>query len=392
MTGRSEEHAYGALVLVGIGGVEALNAARGHAAGDAFLREIATTLAEFAEGFGGSTSRLGGCQFGVVAPDLPRSAAQEFLDRALAALDALGPAGLATQAHAGLAYFGGGQAPATLRARAEEALRAARLGPAPSWRVYDATETAAGRHTFHEARWRELIGDVITRRAVVLVSQPVKATDAETVLHHEVFARIRPRDGEPVSPGVFLPMASRVALAEPLDRLIVETVIEVLERAPAGDYAVNLCRDSVESDSFAQWLVAHVRASKVAPERLSFEVTERLAERSPAGLVEFARTLRGAGIRFGVDHCGARDLRLEYLRALKADYVKVDGAFLRELQQVPEATDYLRSLVDLAHALDASVIAEHVETAQALELARGLGFDGVQGHHLGWPQPLFPAG
>ncbi len=98
--------------------------------------------------------------------------------------------------------------------------------------------------------------------------------------------------------------------------------------------------------------------------------------------------LQVVGAGFGVDHCGSRDLALDYLKSLKANYTKIDGAFIRGLEEEEDKRVYVRSLITTARALGTKTIAEHVVSEAMLEAVRELGFDGVQGYFIGRPEPI----
>jgi EAL domain-containing protein (putative c-di-GMP-specific phosphodiesterase class I) len=255
------------------------------------------------------------------------------------------------------------------------------------WHIYDATETAGGRDVFHEDMWRETLRKVIDERAVVLLFQAVKTPDLENEMHREVLARIRPApDGELVSAGMFFPMAARVDMTTELDKLIVEAAIEHTDENENVRLAINLSRQSVADPAFGEWLSAQLSAHRNFASRLSLEVTEQVAVGAPDAVLLLAATVRRFGVAFGVDHCGARDVALEYMKQLKADYSKIDGSFIKNLDRDIEKQNYVKSLVEFGHALEFKVIAEFVETEAELEKAESLGFDGVQGHYIGMPE------
>ena len=389
LVSQREEHAFGAVLLVRVSGLDEANRAGGYGGGDAFLRAVATELKARVEEEQGTATRLAGSLFGVLIPDITRTAVGGLMDELIrvttkVAVDGLQPTGV----NVGLAYYGGGQSTTTLRERAEAALQNAAKSGSRAWHMYDATETAGGADVHHEKRWREILGKVIDERAIVLLFQPVKSADLSRLFHYEVLARIRGHGGELISAGLFFPMAARVGLTVELDKLIIDAALEAIGRdREAGErFAINLSRQSVSDTAFVEWLAERLKARGTIAARLFFEVTEQLAVRTPDVVLHMASRLRALGANFGVDHCGARDLALDYMKQLKADYTKIDGAFIKGLSEDAEKQAYVKSLVEFGHALDFRVIAEYVENDADLEIVTGLGFDGVQGHHVGMPE------
>ena len=349
MVTHREEHAFGALAYISIAGLEEANREHGYDGGNEFLRDCAARIAMVVNDADGSTGRLAGALFAVLLPNAARSSLPVTMQ---ALVDSLGSAEgtepAADVVHIGLAYYGGGQTAEVLKERAESAQRS----PTSNWHLYVATETAAGRDVQHEDRWRQILRDVLDRRDVVLAFQVVKTADLNEVIHHEVLARIRSGDGELVAAGVFFPMAARVGLTVEFDRLIVELAVEHIGKTASAGYAINLSRQAVGDADFVGWLVKLLEQHPTVSSRLAFEVTEQLAVGSPELVIALARKLRERGAMFGVDHCGARDIALEYMKQLKPHYSKVDGAFITGLHDDQEKQAYVRSLVEFGRAFD----------------------------------------
>ena len=392
LTTHRDEHAFGAVGMISVHGLEAANIADGYQLGDALLQRASERIIEVVRERHGFAARLGGGIFGVILPDIPHSGVKETVEPLLKELAAisvgeLDPAGV----NIGLAYYGGGQTAEVLSERAESALANAETDGINVWHLYDDGETAAGRDVHKEAYWKSVLNDVIDKRAVVLNVQPVcAARDQDEIAHYEVFARIQGEDGELVPAGVFFPMAVRAGLAEALDRAIVETLMEVAgsDVHESRRFAINLSRHSIRSEAFSDWLVKRLGDEPAIGKRLFFEVTESIVAGMPYTVLEFVRRLGVAAAGFGVDHCGSRDLALDYLKQLKASYTKIDGAFIRGLDEEEDKRVYVRSLIATARALETKTIAEHVESEAMLETVKQLGFDGVQGYYIGRPEPV----
>ncbi len=386
-----EQHAYGIVALLRMRGLDEANHADSYALGDALLKAAAEPLREVTEAHQGVAARIGGALFALLIPDVPRSDVGNIIKPLISELSEVRVGELdAAGLNMGFAYYGGGQSAKALRERAETALNNAEREGVNTWHMYEATETAAGRDLSHEQRWRSVFENVIAQRAVVLAAQPVKTPDLGNVLHEEIFARIRPGEGDLVSAGVFFPMATRVGLAMALDKTIIEVAVEAATRGPSSEtnYALNLSRASVQSPEFIDWLVDLLERHDELCARFSFEVAEGLVAAKPDEVLELARAIRSTGAEFGVDHGGARDLALDYLKRLKADYIKIDGSMVTGLEHDQERQAYLRSLLATARGLDIKTFALHIESEDTLDAARQLGFDGLQGYHVGRPEPV----
>ena len=291
----------------------------------------------------------------------------------------------APRTHIGVAYCGGGQSVALLLDRARIALSDGAGHGVSGWQLFDATDADSLRETSYEYRWRTILDEVLAEGGVVLALQRVVRLADGEVHHMEVLARIRMDDDQLVPAGVFWPMATRVGLTVEFDQQIVTQALQLL-REPAhateGRLAVNLARESVASEQFADWLVATLSAHPECAQRLTFEMSETVIAHDEGAALGLAKRLADVGAEIAVDHAGAREVELKYLERLRPSYVKVGGSLCATLGHDENSNAYLRSLINLGHQLGTIMIAEHVDSPDMLALVNELGFDAGQGELL----------
>jgi EAL domain-containing protein (putative c-di-GMP-specific phosphodiesterase class I) len=150
--------------------------------------------------------------------------------------------------------------------------------------------------------------------------------------------------------------------------------------------AVNVSARTLAHRSFLDVLQSATGLSKV-PNLLHLEITERVVlggEEAASGLLDRARAL---GPLLGIDDFGTGYSALSYLQSLALDFVKIDRSFISPLGENQQTAAIVGAIIDLAHALELSVIAEGVETAEQLAMLRELGCDVAQGFLMGRPMP-----
>jgi EAL domain-containing protein (putative c-di-GMP-specific phosphodiesterase class I) len=98
--------------------------------------------------------------------------------------------------------------------------------------------------------------------------------------------------------------------------------------------------------------------------------------------------LRDLGCRFALDDFGAGFCSFSYLKHLPADYIKLDGSYIKHIATNDLDLAMVRSMNDIAHALGKKTIAECVEDISALSILKQLGVDYIQGFSVGKPIPL----
>jgi len=224
---------------------------------------------------------------------------------------------------------------------------------------------------------------------VVLQFQTVKTCVGSEEFHREVFVRLRDdtaaEENGLLVAGTFMPMVERFGLTVELDKAVVTAAMEHLAENPeSGLLAVNISSQSIESVAFARWLEEALRASPVS-NRMIFEIPEYGVVSMLDELKDLIERLNVYGARFSIDHFGRGFSPFSYLHALKVDYLKLDGSFVRQMED-QDHDYYISSLTEIAHGLDIKVIAESVETEEIWNKLSGLNLDGGQGYFLGRPE------
>jgi two-component system CheB/CheR fusion protein len=206
---------------------------------------------------------------------------------------------------------------------------------------------------------------------IVPLAAPGEAT------HYELLVRMRDDSGRTVPPGAFLPAVERSNLSVRYDRWIIMHALQwVAQNASALDsrsrFFINLSRDSVgdlETPAFVRGAIAE---AGVDPKRIGFEVTECVAIGNLTRANHLITDMRRIGCTFSLDDRQRRS-SFAYLKALGADYLKIDGMFVGNISQ--DKVDYamVRLIKEIGQAMGRKVVAESVEsTAGSRSCARSV--------------------
>lgn len=375
-----------------------VNDSCGHAAGDALLKGVATTLREALDE-GDVVARLGGDEFGVL---MPRHDTWEAARKAQALVDAL--ARMRFEWGERQFTIGGsvGVAPVTREAGS----RAAVLVAADA-ACYVAKER--GRNRVHvlepsdvelarrqgEMRWVPRLQTALEVGDFHLQAHAIVPTfDQRPGLRHlEVLLALPGASGRLVPPGEFLPAAQRYGLMGRIDRWVVAQVADWLGRREAAGLAelalvaVNLSGSSLGDPEFRDFVEEQVRLLH-APQQLCFEITESEAVANLAEAADFIRRMKEFGCRFALDDFGSGLTSFAYLKRLPVDFVKIDGQFVREMGHDPVNMAMVEAIHRIGKVMGLRTVAEFVETPAIFEAVRRIGVDYCQGFHFGRPVPL----
>ena len=212
-------------------------------------------------------------------------------------------------------------------------------------------------------------------------------------VHYETLVRMRDQRGDIIAPGAFLPAAEIFALTTKLDRWVLEHALAWLREHPEHVAelemcSINLSGHSLGSEGFLDFVVDLIRDCDIPMRKLCFEITETAAIADVACATRFISALRSHGVRFALDDFGSGLSSFSYLRQLPVDLLKIDGAFVRDIDRNSVHRTMVQAVNDIGHAMGIQTVAEFVENAAVLEQLRELGVDFAQGYHLGRPRPL----
>jgi len=195
-----------------------------------------------------------------------------------------------------------------------------------------------------------------------------------------------------VPPGAFLPAAERYGLMLALDRWVVRKSLEALSATSTigGNvtFAINISGQSLGASDFLDFVTEQIAATRVAPSKLCFEITETSAVSELAHALRFIDTLKGLGCRFALDDFGTGVSSFSYLKTLPVDYLKIYGGFVTGLVGSDVDQAMVEAVHHIGHMMKLETIAEWVESQAILLKLRQIGVNYGQGYALGHPRPL----
>jgi diguanylate cyclase (GGDEF)-like protein/PAS domain S-box-containing protein len=365
-----------------------VNDVLGHAAGDAMLREVAKRLAGAAEG--AFLARLGADEFALISSEGTQPATAAALAQRIqsAVADELDIEGHRRRAElsVGVAIFPtDGADSATLLANAGAALDRAKEEGRGSIHFFAAAmdlELRERRALQHDLQW------AIARDELILHYQPQARIDGE-IVGFEALARWQHRARGTVPPGTFIPLAEESGLIIPISEWILRAACREAASWPRPlQLAVNLSPVQFRHGDLAGLVHAILLETGLAPDRLELEVTEGVLIDDFSRAVSILRRLKSLGVRVAMDDFGTGYSSLSYLQSFPFDKIKIDQAFISNVERNRQSAAIARAVIALARALGLPVLAEGVETKDQLAFLAREACDEVQGYLIGRPCPI----
>lgn len=372
----------------------------GHAAGDALLKEISALLQVHIRA-SDTLARLGGDEFGVMLDGCSMERAQ------LIAADLLAEVAdyrfhweakvFTIGVSIGLAVITGDSGSgAEVLGMADTACYWAKEQGRNRACVYR-TEDSAMVARRREVSWIARINSALADDRLRLYHQtylPLNAA-AGARAHIEVLIRMIGEDGSLIQPGSFLPAAERYNLMPTIDRWVVSTVVaryhSLVARLGGGPLtcAINLSGTSLNAEGFLDFVRKLVHEHELPPHSICFEITETAAINNLRKAADFIKECQAMGILFALDDFGTGTSSFGYLKNLPVDYLKIDGGFVKNLEQDAVDKAMTETINRIGHIMGIKTIAEYAENGKIIEELRTMGVDYAQGYGVSKPTPLF---
>ena len=211
---------------------------------------------------------------------------------------------------------------------------------------------------------------------------------------YELLVRMLDPQNNLISPGQFVRAAERYGLMKHLDRWVIHYALEACAELQANgnatqyEFGINVSGPSLGDPAFLQYVQREMQRHGLAGNRICFEVTETESINNMENARTFISTLKARGCTFALDDFGSGLSSFSYLKQLPVDYLKIDGSFVRHMDQNPHDYGIVQAIHGVGKLMNLPTIAEFVERPELVDLLRDMGVDYIQGTMVGEPRPL----
>jgi diguanylate cyclase (GGDEF)-like protein len=377
-----------AVLCIDLDRFKEVNDVFGHSVGDGMLREVSRLLrAAAGEAF---LARLGGDEFTVIAAEGPQPATAERMAEALQAALADDVVIDDHRLHVGLSigvaiFPTDGNTATTILANADAALYRAKAEGRGTIRFFEADmdkrlrERRALQHDLRSA---------IERGQLSLHYQPQVRMDGSAIGFEALVRWDHPVRGS-VPPATFIPLAEESGVIIPMGQWILREACREAASWPLPlQIGVNLSPVQFRHGDLPGLVHAVLLETGLAAGRLELEITEGVLIGDFSRAVSILRRLKALGVRIAMDDFGTGYSSLSYLQSFPFDKIKIDQAFISNLDRNTQSSAIVRAVIGLGHGLSLPVSAEGVETKEQLNFLLRESCDEAQGFLFGRPQPI----
>ncbi len=384
------------LLMLDLDRFKAVNDSRGHAAGDALLKEVARRLRSVTSG-DDVVARLGGDEFAIItfgaamAKQQLRHAAVTALARQIIALI---NEPFLIEGHS--AFVGGsigialapedGSETEELMRKADLALYKSKSEGRNVFTLFDARMTAETSE-LHKLENEMRAG--LSRSEFEVHYQPIVDARSARVVGAEALVRWRHPEHGLVAPARFIPLAESTGLVVAIGEFVLHRACRDALGWPADiKVAVNLSAVQFRKTNLFDVIMGALNDSGLPAARLEVEVTESVLLENESDCAALLHRLKKIGISVALDDFGTGYSSLSYLKQFPFDKIKIDRSFTADVADDAGSMAIVSAIIGLSRGMNMITTAEGIETERQFEIMRAAGVTLAQGYLFGRPCPI----
>jgi len=242
-----------------------------------------------------------------------------------------------------------------------------------------------------DLQWLERLQNAMKNGGLVLYRQKIKTLQGESS-HSELLLRMLNEDGKVISPDCFIPAAERFNLMPEIDRWVIRHACEQVSLIRShnntdelGLLFINLSATSLSDAGLIDYIQQQFIEFDLSAGQFGFEITETAAITDFDCALNLIKKLRELGCKLALDDFGTGMSSFSYLKALKVDFIKIDGSFVRSMLHDKMDLCFVEAITKISHVAGIKCIAEFVETDAIQQQLIKLGVDFAQGYAIEHP-------
>jgi len=386
------EHAF---LYIDLDQFKIVNDTCGHVAGDELLRQLSRIMEKEIR-VNDTLARLGGDEFGVLLNNCPLAVAESIAEKFLKAIKSFPfswkQKTFTLGASIGLVVIDQHyQEPEQIMSAADLACYSAKDSGRNRIHIYQAGNVDIERRQV-EMEWVSRIQQALKKDQFQLYKQCISPLNEKYKNFQccEFLLRLVD-DGEVISPATFIPAAERYNLMPDIDRWVIDHVMAYISgNDPETESLafINLSGNSINDFALTTYISEKLDQYKVAAHQVCFEITETAAISNYGSAIKFIEEVRNMGCLFALDDFGTGMSSFSYLRSLPVDYLKIDGEFIRSMDDSDMDRAIVEAINNIGHVANLRTIGEHAETDKIIQNLKDINVDFAQGYAIEIPHKI----
>jgi len=360
---------FGVLAITRCSELQTINQTHGYSEGDTYIRAVADIMKNAISRYkGAQVFRLNSSDFATLIPNVTLKSSEDFANDLTNRFNEY-----------------------ELLALADTGISVAQTQKVNAWFAQtDSSILESSSASYGNQNWRQEINSVIENQRVNLLVQPIKPSSPNNRVYGEILARFYNSNNDILPTASFFAMAEKLDKIVAVDRMIIEAAIKEITEKNMQDnfFGINISARSINDGHFLIWLERRLLRDSTIASKLVFEITEYGLQQNIKTSKNFIDMIHRVGARITVERFGVGLTSFKFFRDLKPDFIKMDSMYTRNIDEDKNNQYFLRLMVDLAHRVSVSVLAESVEKQQEKYMLEKLFIDGCQGFYICKPKRL----
>ncbi|MEE1673333.1 GGDEF domain-containing protein [Agarivorans aestuarii] len=374
------------LFLVRASQLEEINKARGHQAGDDYIRDIAKIIDVNRKDYSSSSLfRLLGAEFALILPKFPASRVSQIAQALKSSLNEYSNGKqMQSAAYTGVTELKSGDSIERVIARADAALAIAQSLSPNGWEiVLEDDETLESS----ELQWHSTISSLINKSNFRLASQAIQSLHRTMPAYHEVFIRFLSDNQQQLPTETTMVMAQRLGMILELEKATIGYILHTIASQNAEyRWGINLSKLILTDPDFCSWLTQLLLTYPNLKSRVVFELEEEILDMHLSNARKLFEVLRRNSCHTAIADFGNGIGSFKLFKELKPNYVKISSDLVQALESDKANQQFVSMLVEVSHRLGCQVIAQGVETLEQKQLLESMYVDSLQGYLISRPE------
>ncbi len=389
----SNQIEFGVLAITRCSELQTINQIHGYNEGDKYICHVAKIIQAVIEPYrGANVYRLNSSDFAMLLPNITLKESENVTKEITSRFNEYQHASdLDSVGYTGLVYFTKDKPLGELLALADTGISVAQTQQMNSW--FSQTDTDILQNasaSYGNQNWRQEIDDVLLNQRVKLLVQHIKPNSRNNRVYGEILARFLNSQDEMLPTASFIAMAEKLDKIVAVDKMIIEKVFSEIKVKNLHElfFGINISARSIHDEHFLIWLERRLLKEPTIASKIIFEITEYGLQQNIKTSRRFIDMVHRVGSRITVERFGVGLTSFKFFRDLKPDFIKMDSTYTRDIDEDKNNQYFIRLMVDLAHRLSITVLAESVESQEEKFTLEKLFIDGCQGFYLGKPEEI----
>lgn len=232
--------------------------------------------------------------------------------------------------------------------------------------------------------WTKKLKKAINNNKIVSFYQPIVDNKTQKIYKYESLVRMIDDDGKIISPFFFLDISKKAKLYPKITYVVFNSMVEMLKDYPHLECSMNLTADDIDNKTMMDLIKSTLMRESIS-NRVILEITESEEIKNYKKMLDVTKEFKEMGCKIAIDDFGSGYSNFNYLMDIEADFIKIDGSLIKNIDKDKNSLAIVESIVSFAKKMNIKTVAEFVSSKEIYERVNEIGVDFSQGYYFSEP-------